>query len=148
MTTFHVASTADIPALCDLLDALFSQEAEFTPNRDAQMRGLGAIINDPSIGHVLGASQDGRVVGMTVLLYTISTALGARVALLEDMVVMPQERGRGIGSQLLNYALAFARDNGCRRITLLTDDLNIGARRFYVAHGFAESDMKIMRYLY
>jgi ribosomal protein S18 acetylase RimI-like enzyme len=82
---------------------------------------------------------------MVNLLYTVSTALGARVALLEDMVVAPQARGRGLGSALLTHAIAHARSQGCRRITLLTDGVNDSAQRFYARHGFTGSGMVPMR---
>jgi len=47
------ATAADIPALSGLLSVLFSQEAEFTPNVEAQQRGLAQIIGNPEIGVVL-----------------------------------------------------------------------------------------------
>ena len=139
------ATSADIPALSELLSALFSQEEEFTPNPEAQFKGLAQIINHPDIGAVLLARQDGQVVGMVNLLFTISTALGERVALLEDMVVSSQERGVGVGTQLLAEAIVFARSHGCRRITLLTDRTNEAAQRFYEKQGFVASSMIPMR---
>jgi GNAT superfamily N-acetyltransferase len=141
------ATPSDIPALCDLLDLLFSQEADFYPDHAAQARGLGNIINDPGVGHILVARQEGRVQGMVSLLYTISTALGGRVALLEDMVVVPQARGAGLGSRLLAQAIQVARAHGCLRITLLTDRANEPAQRFYQRHGFGLSAMTPMRLL-
>ncbi|MNC21836.1 hypothetical protein D3C75_698220 [compost metagenome] len=89
----RLATPADIPALCTLLDQLFAQEAEFTPDRSAQQRGLAAIIDDPAVGEILVTVADTRIVAMVNLLYTVSTALGARVALLEDMVVDTGARG-------------------------------------------------------
>jgi len=74
-----------------------------------------------------------------------STALGGRVALLEDMVVRPDARGRGAGSLLLRAAVEFARAAGCLRITLLTDADNAAAQRFYARHGFGQSAMIPMR---
>ena len=109
------ATAADIPALCELLDLLFTQEAEFAPDRDAQISGLRTIIDDP--------------------------ALGTRVALLEDMVIAPDARGRGLGGDLLEAALRHARERGCRRITLLTDADNFRAQLFYRRHGFSASPM-------
>lgn len=141
----EVAGAADIPALCDLLDSLFSQEAEFTPNQAAQKRGLGMIIENPSVGHILLARNKGQVVGMVNLLYTVSTALGERVVLLEDMVVSPTERGKGTGSKLLQAAVDFARQQGCKRITLLTDKDNTSAQHFYGKHGFTLSSMIPLR---
>jgi GNAT superfamily N-acetyltransferase len=129
------AAAADIPALCSLLDQLFAQEAEFTPDRAAQQRGLAAIIDDPEVGAILIAVADEQIVAMVNLLYTVSTALGARVALLEDMVVDAGARGTGVGSALLEYAIAHARDSGCRRLTLLTAGATGAAQRVYQRHG-------------
>jgi ribosomal protein S18 acetylase RimI-like enzyme len=141
------ATAADIPALSELLSLLFTQEAEFTPDPAAQARGLARIIDNPEAGSVLVARQDNLLVGMVNLLYTISTALGEMVALLEDLVVAPNARGAGVGSQLLAQAIAVARAGGCRRITLLTDRSNEAAQRLYSKHGFGASTMMPMRLL-
>ncbi|HOB61426.1 MAG TPA: GNAT family N-acetyltransferase [Candidatus Competibacteraceae bacterium] len=139
------ATLADIPALSDLLSVLFTQEAEFTPDPEAQRRGLAHIIGNAAMGAVWVAKQDDRIIGMVNILFTVSTALGERVALLEDMVVAPAHRGAGVGSALIAAAIAWARGQGCRRITLLTDRANEAAQRFYRRQGFAASNMLPMR---
>ena len=139
------AKNSDIPALCDLLSILFSQEAEFIPNPEAQYLGLNRIISNPEIGLIVVARQENQIIGMVNLLYTVSTALGDRVAILEDMVVSPNARGSGVGSRLLEQAIQFARLNGCKRITLLTDSTNESAQRFYQKHGFGFSAMIPLR---
>jgi len=141
----EAATEADLPALTKLLAVLFAQEAEFTPNPEAQHRGLLRIITNHDVGIVLVAKEDETVLGMVILLYTVSTALGERVALLEDMVVSPEARGRGVGSHLLKRAVSVAEAAGCLRITLLTDQLNLSAQRFYKRHGFTPSSMVPMR---
>ncbi len=136
-----LANPSDIPALCQLLNVLFSQEPEFAPDLATQSQGLSTIIDRPTVGHIFVARHDGEVVGMVSLLYTVSTALGGTVALLEDMIVSPDVRGAGFGSRLLSHAIEFARDNGCKRLTLLTDRSNFTAQRFYRRHGFSPSSM-------
>jgi GNAT superfamily N-acetyltransferase len=143
----ETATLDDINALCDLLTILFSQEAEFKPDRQAQQTGLQAIISNPELGIILLARHNDKVVGMVSLLFSISTALGGRVAILEDMVVLPDKRGLGIGSALLTAAISTARDSGCQRITLLTDSDNAIARGFYEKHGFVRSSMLAFRRL-
>lgn len=145
MLVMEPARATDIDALSALLALLFTQEQEFQPDQAAQRRGLARIIGQPEVGAILVARDDDRVVAMVNLLFTVSTALGAKVALLEDMVVAPQARGVGIGSALLRHALDFARAQGCRRVTLLTDGDNLAARRFYARHGFVESAMVALR---
>lgn len=142
---FERASASDVPALSELLDVLFTQEVEFKPDTAAQCKGLSTIIGNPDLGAILVAREDRTVLAMVNLLFTISTALGERVALLEDMVVSPSARGSGVGSELLNYAIDFARLSGVRRITLLTDRENTSAQRFYAKHGFSESTMVPLR---
>ena len=145
MITVGCADPGDCTSLCDLLAILFTQEAEFTPDSSRQERGLGAILDNPHTGHVLVARRHGRIIAMLTLLYTVSTALGAKVALLEDMVVAEHERGRGVGSQLLEYAIGFAQAQGCKRLTLLTDIDNHLALDFYGKHGFVGSPMRPLR---
>lgn len=141
----EAAVPSDIPALNELLAELFSQEQEFTPNSQAQSRGLLMIINNPDAGFVLLARQNEKIVGMVNILFTISTALGARVALLEDMIIASTSRGENIGTQLLTEAISLARSHDCKRMTLLTDDSNNLAQQFYAKQGFVVSDMLPMR---
>ena len=142
-----LATAFDIPALCDLLSLLFSQEADFQPDYEAQRRGLLQILENPDVGVILVARQKNQIVGMVNLLFTVSTALGQRVALLEDLVILPNQRGKGIGSKLLKEAIEMAKLHDCHRITLLTDLANESAQRFYRKHGFSFSAMIPMRVL-
>lgn len=142
-----LATAFDVPALCDLLSLLFSQEADFQPDYEAQRRGLLQILENPDVGVILVARQKNQIVGMVNLLFTVSTALGQRVALLEDLVILPNQRAKGIGSKLLKEAIETAKLHNCHRITLLTDLANESAQRFYQKHGFSFSAMIPMRVL-
>ena len=139
------ATIEDIAELCGLLGILFSQEIEFTPDAEIQARGLRMIIDNPELGIILVARHNNKLLGMVYLLFTVSTALGSRVAILEDMVVLPTERGSGVGSALLSAAIATASEQGCQRVTLLTDSSNEAAHLFYEKQGFTRSQMLAFR---
>ncbi|HEY8965514.1 MAG TPA: GNAT family N-acetyltransferase [Candidatus Methylacidiphilales bacterium] len=140
------AAAADLPALCRLLVLLFEQEAEFQPDAARQEAGLRLVLADPKVGTILVLrATDGDPVGMVLLLYTVSTFLGKRAALLEDFVVDPAHRGHGGGGMLLDAAIARAKAEGCARITLLTDVDNTGAQELYWKKGFGVSSMRAMR---
>ena len=141
MISFRIAMMEDIPELCQLLSLLFEQEEEFMPNKDLQAKALAMIIDVPSLGHILIAEDDGMPVAMLNLLYTVSTALGCKVGMVEDMIVSPRYRDDGIGSDLLNYAVIFAKERGLKRLTLLTDKMNEEAHNFYLKNGFSSSGM-------
>lgn len=145
MVVIEEARESDIPQLCNLLSLLFSQEAEFKPEEKAQKKGLLTIIANPDVGMILVARHGGSILAMVNLLFTVSTALGERVVILEDMIVSPEARGSGVGSMLLSQAIKLMEIKGVRRITLLTDHDNRHAQGFYTKHGFMKSTMIPMR---
>ena len=139
------ATLEDLPQLTDLLFDLFTQEADFVPNRSKQMRGLRLILEQPNRGRIFVLRQNGTILGMINLLFTISTAEGGFVILLEDVIVHRDYRGKGFGDKLLAHAIAYAKKKDFARITLLTDRLNEQGQRFFKAHGFIESRMIPLR---
>lgn len=140
-----VARLDELPQLVALLGILFSQEAEFVPDDGKQTRALEKILSDESVGRIYVAREAGQVVAMATLLYTISTAEGGVAALLEDVIVLPGSRGRGVGAGLLGHILGEARKQGVLRVTLLTDPQNLRAQSLYSKLGFAASTMTPMR---
>ncbi len=141
------ATPTDIPQLASLLGILFAQEHDFTPDRTAQTRGLAMILKTGGNARILVAERDGQIVGMVALHVLVSTALGARVGMLEDFIVAPQVRRSGIGRQLMAHLIEVARQDGLERITLLTDHDNSAAQEFYQYHGFTPSKMTPYRRL-
>jgi GNAT superfamily N-acetyltransferase len=145
MIRIEQATQEHIPQMADLLGVLFSEEVEFRPDREKQIRGLRMIVGAPERGNLFVATEEDQVVGMLSLLFTISTANGAPACWLEDMVIRPDHRGRGLGTRLLQHAVAYARSHGFTRITLLTDRINERTIRFYERNGFQPSEMVPMR---
>lgn len=145
MHRVRIAQTGDIAACARLLETLFSQELEFTPDFRKQIAGLDMIIGDPSNGVVIVCEAEEEIVGMLTLLPLVSTALGKKVLLLEDMIVDPAWRGRGIGSQLLDHAERWAQKHDFGRVSLLTDGDNDAAHHFYERNGFMRSSMVVFR---
>jgi len=143
-----LATHSDIPEMVKLLDELFSQDIEFVPNHEKQQKGLELILNNPEVGEILVLKQNGKVIGMVSLLYGISTALGSKVAVLEDMIIKGEYRHKGFGKQLLGRAIDFAKERGCLRITLLTDFDNESAICFYKKFEFSKSAMIPMRLVF
>lgn len=147
MTLIDKAILDDIPQLCELLGLLFEQEEDFQPHLEKQAAGLHTIIENPELGAILVIRDGGSILGMINLLYTVSTACGGRVSILEDLIVRPGNRGCGLGTLIVLRAIDVARKQGCLRITLLTDKTNESALRFYQRHGFKPSEMIALRLL-
>src|SRR5438034_681807 len=126
------ATEADLDEMSQMLGELFAQEGDFRPDKEKQLRGLRLIFEQPSRGRVFVLRRNGAIVGMINLLFTISTAEGGFVILLEDLVVHKQYQGKGYGSKLLQHAIDFAKQKNFLRVTLLTDrPENVTRRKFF-----------------
>jgi GNAT superfamily N-acetyltransferase len=139
------ATLEDLPKLADLTMALFEMEGDFEPNRARQERGLEAILEQPNRGRIFVARTDYEIIGMVNVQFTISTAMGGFVILLEDVIVHPDFRRQGYGTRLVEYVIDFAKRKDFKRITLLTDKISEESQRFFEGLNFQHSHMIPMR---
>ena len=144
-TTITMATAADLEALADLLAELFMLESDFSPERDKQLRGLRLILDNPQLGRLFVLRVGDQVAGLANALLTVSTAEGAPVLLLEDVIVKAKFRGRQLGRQLVEHVLDWAQAAGIMRVTLLADQDNAPALAFYSRLGFNRSAMCVLR---
>lgn len=139
------ATLEDLPELVDMVMELFAIEKDFEPDRAKQERGLRSILEQPSRGRIFVVRTDHQIIGMVNLLFTLSTAMGGFVLLMEDVIIHPDHRGQRYGTQLLDYVIDFARKKDFLRITLLTDEISAESQRFFQKMGFEHSYMIPMR---
>jgi N-acetylglutamate synthase-like GNAT family acetyltransferase len=139
------ATIEDLPALTELVMDLFARSGDFSPDRAVQERGLRLILEQPNRGRIFVVRNKDRIFGMVNLLFTISTARGGFVILMEDVVIHPDHRGQGYGAMLVDYVVDFARKKQFKRITLLTDRMSAESQEFFKKLGFEYSNMIPMR---
>jgi GNAT superfamily N-acetyltransferase len=68
---------------------------------------------------------------------------GTRVAVLESIRVLPEARGRGVGSRLVEAFFAWATQRGAVRAGVTAYTANEGAQRFYARHGFVPASVTL-----
>jgi N-acetylglutamate synthase-like GNAT family acetyltransferase len=94
---------------------------------------------DPNIRLVV-AEEGGVVIGcLQLCILPGLSSQGASRGLIEDVRVSSHLRSRGIGEQLVQWAVAEARGKGCKLVELLTHNTRVDAQRFYERLGFARS---------
>lgn len=147
MATIRELELGDVEDVVALLAVLFEQEADFVPEAARQRRALYALLTEPERGVLLVAADggSGRAVGCALLLRGLSTAVGGDVCWLEDFVVHPDHRGRGIGRSLLDAAVREAKKREWHQISVLTDHDNERALGLYADAGFKRSGMVLLR---
>ncbi|MEN6568070.1 MAG: GNAT family N-acetyltransferase [Veillonellales bacterium] len=125
------ALPADIDFLVELLQLLFAIETDFSVDRERQRRGLEMMLQEEKFRCLLVAEADRKVVGMCSAQLLVSTAEGGFKAMIEDVVIAEDYRGRGIGVQLLTAIAQWAAKQGAARLDLLADRGNGPALAFY-----------------
>jgi len=82
------------------------------------------------------AHVDGLPVGVAYLSFQWSLEHGGASAWLEELFVLPERRGTGIGRELLRGALAHAAERGCAAVDLEVEEAHPRAARLYEREGF------------
>ena len=121
---FRTAFLADVPALAEI---------EHLQPRCAQwgQTGWKTELADQS-ACVFCAEENGQVMGF------VSLRLAADIGEILNVGVHPSLLRRGIAGQLLNHALAWAREHGGKQITLEVAATNLPAVQLYQKEGFVQ----------
>ena len=143
--TFRDATAADIPIMLTLShagDARGPKTPPLDPAMFADPRTLeafSAIDADPA-HRLIVAERNGEVVG--TLQITIIPGLpnfGMKRGLLENVHIRSDQRGSGLGSIMVQWAIERCREAGCGNVQLTSNKLRLDAHRFYRKLGFESS---------
>jgi GNAT superfamily N-acetyltransferase len=148
--TIRDARTDDIPRLLELYFQLSGSgqqpEREVRPLVDGHRAALERIVVDPN-ADLFVLEAEGRVVA-TYALYVLPNLShgGQPFAIVENVVVDDALRGRGLGRLLMDHALARARQAGCYKVGLTSNNKRAPAHAFYESIGFEQTHKGFTRY--
>ena len=129
--TIRRGTARDVPVILELIRGLARYErllhqVEATAER-VRRHGFGRR----RYFETLICRRGRRPVGFALYFFTYSTFLGRPSLYLEDLFVLPEERGRGAGQALLQALARIAVGRGCGRMEWTVLDWNRPAIRFY-----------------
>jgi GNAT superfamily N-acetyltransferase len=131
----HLAQPHEAEAVAALLIAFRDHLGYDRPSDNAVLAGVERLLEDPQTDFLV-AEHDGAPAGVCQLRYRWGLWLAGTDCLLEDLFVAEAARGRGVGRALVAAALARARERGCRRVELDTNEANAEALALYGSFGF------------
>jgi GNAT superfamily N-acetyltransferase len=85
--------------------------------------------NEPTLAALAWA--DGKAVGMVHFIYHRSNWAIENSCYLQDLLVVPETRGTGVGRQLIEFVYATAKADGCNKVHWLTHETNANAIQLY-----------------
>jgi len=113
------------------------------PSDNAFLAGVDRLIEDPNTAYLLAAPDpDSPPMGVAQARFRYGLWWAAEDCLLEDLFVHDDARGKGLGRALLQGVVDLARERGCRRIELDTNERNDTAVALYRSFGFDATDKR------
>jgi GNAT superfamily N-acetyltransferase len=142
--SFRRATSADLPAIIHMLadDELGAQrERAGTPLPDSYYRAFEQIDRDPN-HELIVAELNGELVGTLHLMFLPSISYqGGLRSQVESVRVSRKFQNKGIGSQMMEYAIQRAKARGAHLMQLTTHATRRDAHRFYERLGFKGSHL-------
>ncbi|WP_419878396.1 N-acetyltransferase family protein [Brevibacillus centrosporus] len=139
MVTFRIATANDLDQIVQMLadDELGKTRERYeTPLPESYVKAFEAISSDPN-NELVVACLGEEIVGVQQITFTpYLTHQGSWRATIEGVRTASSVRGRGIGSQLIGWAIDRAKARGCHLVQLTTDKKREDAHRFYERLGF------------
>jgi GNAT superfamily N-acetyltransferase len=133
-------TTGDIPAIVAMLaDDPLGAQRESPDDLTPYITALDRLASDPH-QHLVVAVREDRVVG-TLQLSVIPglSRRGSTRSIIEGVRVHADERGSGLGTELIEWAIGESRRQNCQLVQLTSDNTRTDAHRFYERLGFTAS---------
>ena len=132
--TFRPAVPGDEALILDFIRRLAEYE-RMSDDVVATEALLSEWIFEKGRAEVIFAVEDGREIGFALFFHNFSTFLGCAGIYLEDLFVLEEERGHGVGKALLQELARIARERGCGRLEWSCLDWNKPSIDFYLGLG-------------
>ncbi|MDT4942742.1 MAG: hypothetical protein QOJ34_2831 [Pseudonocardiales bacterium] len=137
ITVRRAGAGADVHTVANLLDAFNREFDTATPGPAVLAERLDHLLPG---GAVVALVAGDPAAGFALLTLRPNVWYDGPVALLDELYVVPDLRGQGIGSKLLAAAEAVTRERGGELLEINVDGVDHDARRFYERHGYSNTE--------
>ena len=143
--TFRDATATDIPIILTLSHAGDARGPDTPPLdpatlTDARYRAAFDRITADPHHRLIVAEQGGEIVGTLQISVLPGLArFGMKRAILENVHMRGDQRGQGLGSQMVRWAVERCREYGCGMVQLTSNKVRLDAHRFYRKLGFEQT---------
>lgn len=140
----RTAGPADLAAVLPLSVAFYAEDG-FSTGEQALRGNLSVLLASPA-ARVAVVQSEAQLLGFAVTTTSFGLENGL-IAELEDLFVVPMARRRGLGGRLIADSVAWAREQGCRRLELVVapHDRDVGQLfDYYLTHGFLDEGRRLI----
>jgi GNAT superfamily N-acetyltransferase len=131
LTEIRPVAQAELPILLQLIRQLAAYERRLEQVVASESDLERALLGQPPVAEAVLVWQGAQAAGYAVYYPVFSTFRGRAALYLEDIFVVPEARGQGVGYALMRYLAQVARQRGYDRIEWSVLDWNAPALAFY-----------------
>lgn len=145
MSDLHVRplTLADLPALLPVIRVFHADEG-IAWDEARTRAGMESLMSHPSHGRLMLLERAGELAGYFIVGFGFSLEFGGRFGLLDELYVLPAQRGGGIGKRALDEVEALCIAEGLACVRLEITDGNDHAREIYRRRGYAMHPRRLM----
>lgn len=142
MPNFRLAHPTDVGTVVNFSRRLNEEDPDFTGDfhfDEANVRqAVSELAGQPALGRLWLIEQQGQAIGYVALCFGFSLESHGRDAVVDEIYLLPEFRGQGIGTAAMKFVEAEARRLGLKRLYLEAERANTRAVALYQKLGFED----------
>lgn len=131
----------DIPSIKQLIEKYLSSHPEYHPNSEKLSSSLETAISDDNTNLFVIVNDEDTALGYINFHILNFPLISGKELYVSELFISEEERGKNLGTKLMNFAVTRAKENNCQRIMLNNAMDSVAYKRnFYKNLGFSQRD--------
>jgi len=145
MIVFKTLEVTEIDSLLTMMKEFYSID-NYPFDLNVTEKLLLEFINNSNLGKAWLIVSNDKIVGYVILTFIFSFEYQGRIAFLDELYLIEEVRGKGIGSQTLLFIKAVSQKFSLKLIYLELEQHNKKAEKLYLSNGFEKHNRKLLKY--
>ena len=145
MITFKTLILSDIETVVSMMQEFYAID-NYPMDIDVSKALFQEFISNENLGRSWLILSDNEIVGYIILTFIFSFEYQGKIAFLDELYLNENARGKGIGSQAIQFIVEESKKLALQLIYLEIENHNQNAQKLYIASGFELHNRKLMAY--
>lgn len=145
MLTFEKLTFENIDTIVSMMQDFYAIDG-YDMDPAVSRENFKTFLDDQNLGQSWLIKEDDLVLGYIIVVYFFSFEFKGRVALLDELFLNADARGKGVGRKAVEFVKSYVQQQGCKLVLLEVETHNLPAQKLYESQGFDFHPRNIMRY--
>ena len=145
MITFKTLTLSDIETVVSMMQEFYAID-NYPMDIEVSKALFQEFISNENLGKAWLIFSDNEIIGYVILTFIFSFEYQGKIAFLDELYLNENARGKGIGSQAIQFVVEESKKLALQLIYLEIENHNQNAQKLYIASGFELHNRKLMAY--